>query len=285
LQSNIDSPEAAEVKKFLSTLAPEQYTGAIEELGLAGNYEHGTHVAGIALAGNPHARLVVARIEFQYTLKPDPCPSRELAEREARAALETVAYLRQQGVRVVNMSWGGGVAGIESALEQCGIGKTPEDRKAAARELFEIQRKALTEAMAGAPEILFIAAAGNSNEDPTFMEDLPAAIVLPNLLTVGAVDQAGDEAGFTSYGPTVRVHANGYQVESFLPGGQRVALSGTSMAAPQVANLAGKMLAVNPALKPADLIRIIVETGDRTADGRRNLMHPKKALAAARAQA
>jgi subtilisin family serine protease len=186
---------------------------------------------------------------------------------------------------VVNMSWGGGVAGIESALEQCGIGKTPEDRKAVARELFETQRKALTEAMSSAPEILFIAAAGNSNEDPTFMEDLPAAIVLPNLLTVGAVDQAGDEAGFTSYGPTVKVHANGYQVESFLPGGQRVALSGTSMAAPQVANLAGKMLAVNPALKPADLIRIIVDTGDRTADGRRNLMHPKKALAAARAQA
>jgi len=285
LQSNIDSPEAAEVKKFLSTLAPEQYTGAIEELGLAGNYEHGTHVAGIALAGNPHARLVVARIEFQYTLKPDPCPSRELAEREAQAARETVAYLQKQGVRVVNMSWSGGVAGIESALEQCGIGKTPEDRKAAARELFEIQRKALTEAMASAPEILFIAAAGNSNEDPTFMEDLPAAIVLPNLLTVGAVDQAGDEAGFTSYGPTVRVHANGYQVESFLPGGQRVALSGTSMAAPQVANLAGKMLAVNPALKPAELIQIIVETGDRTGDGRRNLMHPKKALAAARAKA
>jgi subtilisin family serine protease len=196
-----------------------------------------------------------------------------------------VAYLRQQGVRVVNMSWGGGVAGIESALEQCGIGKTPEDRKKTARELFEIQRKALTEAMASAPEILFIAAAGNSNEDPTFMEDLPAAIVLPNLLTVGAVDQAGDEAGFTSYGPTVKVHANGYQVESFLPGGKRVALSGTSMAAPQVANLAGKMLAVNPALTPADLIRIIVETGDRSADGRRNLMHPQKALAAARAKA
>jgi subtilisin family serine protease len=285
LQSNIDSPEATEVKKFLSTLAPDQYTAAIEEIGLAGNYEHGTHVAGIALAGNPYARLVVARIEFQYTLKPDPCPSRELAEREARAARATVAYLRQQGARVVNMSWGGGVAGIESALEQCGIGKTPEDRKKTARELFEIQRKALTEAMASAPEILFIAAAGNSNEDPTFMEDLPAAIVLPNLLTVGAVDQAGDEAGFTSYGPTVKVHANGYQVESFLPGGKRVALSGTSMAAPQVANLAGKMLAVNPALTPTDLIRIIVETGDRSADGRRNLMHPKKALAASRAKA
>jgi subtilisin family serine protease len=154
----------------------------------------------------------------------------------------------------------------------------------AGRELFEISRKALTEAFARAPEILFITAAGNSNEDPTFVEDLPAAIVLPNLLTVGAVDRAGDEAGFTSYGPTVKVHANGYQVESFLPGGKRVALSGTSMAAPQVANLAAKLLAVNPALKPPELIRIIVETGERSADGRRNLMHPKKALEAARAR-
>lgn len=285
LQSNIDSAEASEVKAFLSKLPPEQYTAAIEEIGLAGNYEHGTHVAGIALAGNPYARLVVARIEFQHTLKPDPCPSRELAAREAKAARATVDYLRQQGVRVVNMSWGGGVAGIESALEQCGIGKTPDDRKKVARELFEISRKALTEAFASAPEILFITAAGNSNEDPTFVEDVPAAIVLPNLLTVGAVDRAGDEAGFTSYGPTVKVHANGYQVESFLPGGKRVALSGTSMASPQVANLAAKMLAVNPALKPTELIRIIVDTGERSADGRRNLMHPQKALAAARATA
>jgi hypothetical protein len=39
-------------------------------------------------------------------------------------------------------------------------------------------------------------------------------IVLPKLLTVGAVDLAGDEAGFTSYGPTVKAHANGYQVVS-----------------------------------------------------------------------
>jgi subtilisin family serine protease len=132
--------------------------------------------------------------------------------------------------------------------------------------------------MAKAPEILFVTAAGNSNDDPTFNESIPSSIVLPNLLTVGAVDQAGDEAGFTSYGPTVKVHANGYQVESFLPGGTRVALSGTSMASPQVTNLAAKMLAVNPKLKPQDLIRLIVDTGERSADGRRHLMHPKKAV-------
>ena len=135
--------------------------------------------------------------------------------------------------------------------------------------------------MASAPEILFITAAGNSNQDASFAEDIPAGIVLPNLLTIGAVDRAGDEVSFTSYGPTVKAHANGYQVESYFPGGDRVALSGTSMASPQVANLAGKILAVDPELKPAEVIKIIVDTGERTADGRRNLINPKKALAEA----
>ena len=89
LQSNIDSPEASEVKVFLSKLSPEGYKAAIEELNLAGNYVHGTHVAGIAMAGNPYARLLVARIEFGHTLKPDPCPSREGALRDASAARQT----------------------------------------------------------------------------------------------------------------------------------------------------------------------------------------------------
>jgi hypothetical protein len=281
LQSNIDSPEASEVKRFMSSLAPEQYKSAIEELILSGNYQHGTHVAGIAMAGNPQARLLVARIEFGHTLKPDPCPSREQAERDARAAPAYVAFFRKHGARVVNMSWGGSVNAIEGELEQCGIGKTPEERKKIAREYFEIGKKALTSAMASAPEILFITAAGNSNQDASFAEDIPAGIVLPNLLTIGAVDRAGDEVSFTSYGPTVKAHANGYQVESYFPGGDRVALSGTSMASPQVANLAGKILAVDPKLKPAEVIKIIIDTGERTADGRRNLINPKKALAAA----
>ena len=281
LQSNIDSPEAAEVKRFISSLTPEQYKAAIEELGLAGNYEHGTHVAGIAMAGNPQARLLVGRIEFGYTLKPDPCPSREQTELDAKSYRAYVDFFRKHGARVVNMSWGGSVGAIENDLEQCGIGKTPEERKATAREYFEIGKKALTEAMASAPGILFVTAAGNSNQDASFVEDIPAGIVLPNLLTVGAVDRAGDEVGFTSYGPTVKAHANGYQVESFLPGGERVALSGTSMASPQVANLAGKILAVNPKLKPVEVIQLIVSTADRTADGRRNLINPKKAVAQA----
>ena len=66
-----------------------------------------------------------------------------------------------------------------------------------------------------------------------------------------------------------------------IPGGDKLAESGTSMASPQVTNLAGKILAVNPALKPGDVIDIIRSTADKTADGRRTLINPKKALGAA----
>ena len=64
------------------------------------------------------------------------------------------------------MSWGGSVeVPSRTTLEQCGIGKTPDERKAIAREYFEISKRALTQAMAGAPEMLFVTAAGNSNKD------------------------------------------------------------------------------------------------------------------------
>ncbi len=278
LQANIDSPEASEVKKFLSTLKPDEYKRTIEEINLAGNWMHGTHVAGIAVAGNPYARLVVARIEFGHTLRPDPCPSQELAERDARNMQTYVDFMKKNGVRVVNMSWGGSVKDFEGDLELCGIGKTPDERKTLARKYFEIQKGALTKAFASAPDILFVAAAGNANSDSTFAEQIPAGIEAPNLLTVGAVDKAGDEASFTSYGPTVVVHANGYQVESVIPGGEKLAESGTSMASPQVANLAGKILAVNPQLKPKEVIALIRDTAEKTADGRRTLVNPKKAV-------
>jgi len=284
LQSNIESPEASALKQWFSTLKPEEYKAAIEELQLVGNWMHGTHVAGISVAGNPYAQVVVGRIEFDWHLLPDPCPSKELSERAAKSSQAYVDFFRKQGVRVVNMSWGGSVKGEEGGLELCNIGKTPEERKALAREYFDIEKNALIKAFASAPEILFVASAGNSNSDAAFDESIPSNISLPNLITVGAVDKAGDEASFTSYGPTVVVHANGYQVDSVIPGGERLAESGTSMAAPQVTNLAAKILAINPQLTPPQVIAIIRDTADKTADGRRTLVNPKKALAAAEAK-
>jgi subtilisin family serine protease len=278
LTSNIQSPQADQVKDLLSNLKPDAYRSTMESISMVDDWAHGTHVTGIATAGNPYARVAVARISFDYKLTPDPCPSRALTERTVQADFEYVKFFKAQHVRVVNMSWGGDVKGYESGLEQCGIGKTADDRKAIARELFDRERDGLKEAMASAPEILFVAAAGNSDNNAAFIENIPAGIQLPNLLAVGAVDQAGDEASFTSYGPTVVVDANGYQVKSVIPGGETVALSGTSMAAPQVTNLAGKLFAIDPRLTPERVVTLIKETSTKSDDQRRNLMNPAEAV-------
>jgi len=277
LQASIDSRESQALKQELAALKPEQAGPFIESLNFFGNFTHGTHVAGIAAAGNPAVRLMAARITFDHRMIPD-LPTRERSERDARAARDAIAYFRQHGVRVVNMSWGGSPRDIEAALEANGAGGTPEERRRTAREYFQIFRQAMTEAMASAPEILFVAAAGNSDNDAAFAEFVPSGIDLPNILTVGAVDQAGEETSFTSFGPNVDVFANGFEVESFLPGGERMKYSGTSMAAPNVANLAGKLLALNPALTTDQLVSLIKVGADTLPGGRVRLIHPQRSV-------
>jgi subtilisin family serine protease len=281
VQANVDSPEATGLKQKLSKLKPDEVKVFLEEVSMFSTYAHGTHVAGILLAGNPYVRVVTGRLTFDYKMIPDPCPTREQTLREAAASQDYVNFFKSNHVRIVNMSWGGNVKEFEGGLEKCGIGKDTEERKKIARDYFEIERAGLSKAFASAPEILFVAAAGNANADSTFDESIPASLKLDNLITVGAVDKAGDEAAFTSYGPTVVVHANGFEVESYIPGGTRLKMSGTSMASPNVANLAAKILTLNPKLKPAEVIDVIRKTAEKTADGRRALINPKKAVAAA----
>jgi hypothetical protein len=199
------------------------------------------NVAGIAVGESVRAHPYLAhRVQRHLAAAPTR------ADKDARNAQAVVDFMKRRTHAGVSMSWGRQRQGHRSDLRWC-VGKTADDRKRW-RWYFDIGKNALTKAFASAPDILFITAAGNSNQDATFVEDIPAGIVLPNLMTVGAVDRAGDEASFTSYGPTVVAHANGYQVESVIPGGEKLAESGTSMASPNVANLAAKILAVNPKL-------------------------------------
>ena len=278
VQVALDTPAASAFRRHVAALKAEDVKEFQESVRRGGNHFHGTHVAGIAVDGNPFARVFSARITFSWRTEPLPITD-ERRERAKVAARATVDAIRASGARVVNMSFGGTQRGWESALQFHGVGRDAEERRVLARRYFTESRDTMRDAMAAAPEILFITTSGNSDSDSGFEETSPADISLPNLMTIGAVDSAGKETSFSSFGRTTVAHANGFQVDSFMPGGARLRTSGTSMAAPQVANLAGKLWAIYPDLTVAQVKQLILDGAEK--DGRVNLIHPRRTLALA----
>ncbi|UCG92795.1 MAG: S8 family serine peptidase [candidate division WOR-3 bacterium] len=276
IQSAIDSPEAAALKQKIATVNPEDVKPFIEEVTQFALFIHGTYTAGLAAEGNPYARILVARFTGDYRTIPLP-PTIEEAKKRAKACKETIEYFKANGARVVNMSWTGTLRATETALEVNGIGKDAQERAKLAREMFDIEKNAIYDAMKNAPDVLFVTSAGNENDDIAFEDYYPNAFVLPNLLVVGAVDQAGDETSFTSFGERVDVYANGYEVESYIPGGEKMPASGTSASSPNAANLAAKLLALNSSLTPEQVIILITDGADQNESGRM-LINPKRSV-------
>lgn len=275
MQAAIDSPDARALKQRVSTLKQDEVKQFIEDLSATGMWVHGTHVAGIAVEGNPFAQVTAVAMHFNHEAVP-PLPTEERVARGAAAFRKAVEHFRDAGARVVNMSWRYGPSNYEAALAYHNVGKTPEERKRMALHLFDVEKSALEAAIAGAPEILFVAGAGNEDNSADFAQYIPAGLTLPNLITAGAVDQSGVETAFSTFGNTVVVHANGFEVTSFAPGGEKLRLSGTSMASPQVANLAAKLFALKPELTPTQVKDLILRGAER--NGRVNLINPKKTL-------
>ncbi|MBC7543589.1 MAG: S8 family serine peptidase [Candidatus Sericytochromatia bacterium] len=105
--------------------------------------------------------------------------------------------------------------------------------------------------------VTLVASAGNSNKenDPTTAPHLPSTY--PGVIEVAATDANDKKASFSNFGKTVSVAAPGVDVLSTYMGGIYKKLSGTSMACPHVAGLAGLVISQNPGIKPAAVKSII----------------------------
>jgi hypothetical protein len=275
LQAAVDSPEASALRQKIGALKAAEVMPFQLQMGRVGLYLHGTATGYTSAEGNPGARLLNSRFDYKIQAVPEPMDE-QMAQNMAAYVRDTVDYHKKNGVRVVNMSWR--ITEPQIAATLASVEPDPEKRKVRARAIFDTVNKALEESFRSAPEILFVAGAGNEDEDVDFVRSFPAGINLPNVVTVGAVDVALQPASFTSYGKSIDLYANGFEVPSKVPGGMPINISGTSLAAPQVTNLAGKILAINPRLTAAQVRAIIEETATEEGTRKLKVINPAAAL-------
>ncbi|MHA7962745.1 S8 family peptidase [Paenibacillus sp. CAU 1782] len=101
-------------------------------------------------------------------------------------------------------------------------------------------------------DVVLIAASGNDNTD---RPGYPAAY--PEVFAVAATASNDQKASFSNYGDYIDVAAPGDSIASTYPGSQYAALSGTSMASPHVAALAGLIRSINPELSNEEVMEIM----------------------------
>jgi len=195
---------------------------------------HGTHTAGIIAAVGNNGRGV-AGVCWQCRILPIKALDVEGAG-SAFDVARAVRYAADRGAKVINLSLGG-----------------------------ENDARVLHDAIIYATnrDVLVVVAAGNEATEGNPVE-YPAAY--PEVLAVGATDAADAHAFFSNYGAYVDIVAPGVDIGStlWLPDEDEAygPATGTSEAAPFVAGLAGLIWSANPALKNADVRRILLETVD-----------------------
>lgn len=279
VENGAESPEANAAVSTLHALDSAEVDAFWNRIFKVSAYGHGTAVADVAQRGNPGARLMHGRYTRKYSTVPEP-RDEAYANLIARYARDMIQYFQKQGARVVNLSF---YYSEEHALtEVAAIEPDPAKRAERARRIFDIQYQAYRDAMRDAPDILFVAAAGNSNENVDFVRSLPAGINLPNVLTVGAVNATLQPTSFTGYGNSIDVYANGFAVSAREPSGVERSGSGTSIATPYVTNLAAKIWTVNPHLTVADVRAIIEETSTVEGPSGLRVIYPAAAVERAR---
>merc|ERR1712228_425532 len=111
-------------------------------------------------------------------------------------------------------------------------------------------------------DILFVAAAGNGGSSSKLY---PASY--PALMSVAAIDSNKNKASFSQYNDQVEISAPGVSVKSSLPNDKYASWSGTSMATPHVAGVAGLLWMYFPECKNYQIRNVLAATAEDLGDG------------------
>ncbi|MDT3426536.1 subtilisin family serine protease [Paenibacillus forsythiae] len=184
---------------------------------------HGTHVCGIigALVNNSEG---VAGISWYNKILPVKALDNSGAG-TTYSVSEGIIWAADHGAKVINLSLG---------------------NYADSQFLHDAVKYAYDK------DVVLVSASGNDNtERPGY----PAAY--PEVLAVAATNASGERASFSNYGDYIDVAAPGESIASTYPGSQYAALSGTSMASPHVAALAGLVRSLNPDLTNKEVMDLM----------------------------
>ncbi|MBC7929529.1 MAG: S8 family serine peptidase, partial [Rubrivivax sp.] len=200
---------------------------------------HGTHCAGIVGAEGDNGEGI-AGVNWKVEIMPLKFMGKG-GFGTTKDAIEAINYVIERkragvNVRVISASWGS---------------------RQKSKALEDVIRKA------GEADILFVAASGNDSENADRTPHYPANYQLPNIISVAALDRRDQLASFSNYGAkNVHIAAPGKEILSTWLGNKYEEHSGTSMATPFVAGIAGLVLSVEPNLSVKELRERLLSSVD-----------------------
>jgi len=253
----------------------------LKELQKFGNFIHGTHVTGISTDQSTAAKIVGMKLiptevpgsawvnQFRDE-KGNPMVSLMLqmvAQRQGQLLTNVGKYTHAVKAEVANGSFGTSVPAVKPVVAQLvkqitGTDPTEAETEEYAKELVTAMIAESKKFVGAATNTLFVFAAGNDGSNNDQLPVSPANVEAENKIVVAATLGTEKLATFSNHGIKVDVAAPGVIIKSAIPGNQYLELSGTSMAAPFVTNVAARLKDLNPSLSPAGLKRLLCETVD-----------------------
>jgi len=254
----------------------------VAELSKFGNFVHGTHVSGISSMDAANAKVIGMKLiptapPGSRVMRADNPLQGEMmlkmmlmmvAQNQGKMLTSVGKYAQAVKSEIANGSFGTSVAAVKPVvanLYKQMVGTDPTEAQLLENSKYLVEQVLASSKafVTSSPETLFVFAAGNDGTNNDEQAVSPANIKEANVITVAASFDVTSLAVFSNYGANnVEVAAPGVLIKASIPGDEYLEMSGTSMAAPFVTNVAGLVKDANPSLKAADIKKILMDTVD-----------------------